>query len=274
MTGSSGHSTRFLPGVRKPVLGVVHLLPLPGSEGYRGDGLAPILDRAVDEARVLAAGGVDAILFQNTGDLPAGADGGPETIACMSVIGAALRREVNCPLGVNILANGASSAVAVAQAVGAAFVRIKVYVGAVMTAEGILTGAARETLAFRRRIQAEEIAIVADVYDRTSAPVGTMPITVAADLAARHGHADALVVAGYSVEDSLARIAEIKGAVPETPVLAGGGTTAANVGKFLESCDGVIVGSSVKDTGQFVGRVDPSRLAAYMEAVEAARART
>jgi len=263
----------FFARWHKPVIGMVHLLPLPGSEGYHGGGLRPIIDRALSEARTLVAGGVDAILIQNAGDLPPTPDGGPETIAYMSVIGALLRREIACPLGVNILANGSASALAVAHAIGASFVRIKVYIGAALTSEGLVTGNAHGTLAFRRRIDAEEIAIAADIYDRTSAPIGEMPIGVVADLAFRYGRADALVVTGYSVEDALQRVREVKSTVPMAIVLAGGGTSATNIGEFMQHCDGVIVGSSVKDTGRFVGTVDPGRLAMYMDAVATARAR-
>lgn len=263
---------KFFRRWHKPVVGMVHLLPLPGSEEYDGQGLAPILDRAVSEARALADGGMDAILLQNTGDLPPSPQGGPETIAYMSVIGAAIRREIQCPLGVNVLANGTESALAVAHAIDAEFVRIKVYVGAVMANEGILQGTAREALEFRRRIGARQIALAVDVYDRTSAPLAEMPIEVAGDLAWRMGHADALIVTGYSVEDSLERIRRVKRAVPDSILLAGGGTTAGNVGTFLQQCDGIIVGSNIKNTGKFVGQVDPARLAAYMDAVRAARA--
>jgi uncharacterized protein len=256
---------------RKLAIGMVHLLPLPGSEDYRGGGLGQILEQALAEAHTLANGGVDAIMIQNTGDLPPAPEGEPETIAYMSAIGAALRREVASPIGVNVLANGAVSALAVAHAIGAAFVRIKVYVGAVVATEGLLTGAARQALEFRRKIGAEQIAIAADIFDRTSAPVGDLPIEVAADLALRHGHADALIVSGFTIADALARVRAIKAAIPGAIVLAGGGTTADNVGQFLEYCDGVIVGSSIKNTGTFVGTVDPARLAAYMQAVAAAR---
>ena len=257
----------------KGVIGMLHLLPLPGSEDYRGEGLARIMDRAMAEAGVLAEGGVDAILVQNSGDGPFTLTGGPETIAYMSVIGAALRREIRCPLGVNILANGAVEALAVAHAIQASFVRIKVYCGAVVSTGGVVAGTATQALAFRRGIGGPHIAIAADVYDRTSAPLGDLPLALMADLAHRHGHADALIVTGHSVEDSLARIREVKAAVPDAIVLAGGGTTHHNVGRFLAECDGVIVGSSVKDTGGFVGTVDRARLDVYMEAVAAARAR-
>ena len=189
----------------------------------------------------------------------------------MSAIGAALRREIRCPLGVNVLAHGAVSAMAIAQAIGASFVRIKVHIGAVVTTEGVVHGRPHEVIAFRRRVGAEQIEIAADVYDRTSAPLGEMPIEVAADLAHRLGGATALIVTGHSTEQSLSRLRQVKAAVSGAAVLAGGGTTAANVGQFLAVCDGVIVGSSIKDTGQFVGRVHPARLAQFMEAVDQAR---
>jgi membrane complex biogenesis BtpA family protein len=262
---------KIFHSLHKPVIGMIHLLPLPGTEDYDGKGLNLILDRAVEEGRILAAGGIDAILVQNTGDLPPSEYGTDETIAYMSVIGAALRREINTPLGVNILANGASSALAVAHAIDAAFVRIKVYIGAVVGTEGILQGASRQALEFRRKVGGGHIAIAADVYDRTSAPVGEMPIAVAADLAWRIGHADALVVTGYSVDDSLARIREVKQTLPDSIVYAGGGATADNIGQFLAACDGVIVGSSIKDTGRFVGKVHATRLARFMEAAHNAR---
>lgn len=258
--------------VYKPVIGMVHLLPLPGSEGHRGTSLEAILERAVAEARVLADGGVDAILFQNSGDEPFALRGGPETVAYMTVIGAAIQQAVRCALGVNILANGAVEALAVAHAIGARFVRVKVYCGAVVSTGGIIAGTAPEALTFRRAVGAGHIAIAADIYDRTSAPLGDLPIAVMADLAHRHGHAEALIVTGHSVDDSLARIREIKAAIPGAVVLAGGGTTQPNVGRFLADCDGVVVGSSVKDTGHFVGTVDRARLDAYMQAVAAARA--
>lgn len=260
-------------GQRTLVIGMVHLLPLPGAGNHTGDSLDSVRDRALAEAHALQHGGVDAILIQNSGDLAPAREGGPETIACMSVIGTALRREVPCPLGVNVLAHGAVSAIAIAQAIGASFVRIKVHIGAVITTEGVVSGRPHKVLAFRRRLGAEQIDIAADVYDRTSAPLGEMPLEVAADLAHRLGGASALIVTGHSVEQSVSRLRQVKAAVPGAAVLAGGGTTAANVGLFLAVCDGVIVGSSIKDTGQFVGRVDPARLAQFMEAVDQARHR-
>ena len=54
--------------VSKPIIGVVHLPPLPGSPLYRGEDLENIVDYAVLEARKLAEGGVDGVIVENYGD--------------------------------------------------------------------------------------------------------------------------------------------------------------------------------------------------------------
>src|SRR5262249_38720804 len=51
------------------LVGCVHLLPLPGSAGFTGD-LAPVLERAVAEARLLEGAGFGALIVENTHDAP------------------------------------------------------------------------------------------------------------------------------------------------------------------------------------------------------------
>jgi membrane complex biogenesis BtpA family protein len=262
---------QFFSRLHKPVIGMIHLRPLPGSANYAGGGGSPALEQALADGRLLEAAGVDAILMQNTGDLPAMTDGGPETIAYMTAIGTLLRRELKTPLGVNILANGTESALAVAAAMGAVFVRIKVYVGAVVGIGGVIQGSAQRAQDFKGRIDARQIEIAADVYDRTSRPLGDMPIEEVAHYASFHGAASALVVTGGSVDDSLDRLRRVKATVNSLPVYAGGGTTAENVHQFMAACDGVIVGNAVKTGPEFQGCVDRDRLMAYMEAVHKAR---
>lgn len=261
----------FFAKLHKPVIAMIHLLPMPGSAGYDGRGIGPVLDHALSEGAALEQGGVDAILLQNTGDLPAFGEGSPETIAYMAMIGTKLRQQIKTPLGVNILANGTESALAVAHAIGARFVRIKVYVGAVIGIGGFTQGSAQRAQDFIHKIGATGVEIAADVYDRTSRPIVDMPIEEAALYASHHGRADALVVAGESVEDSLERIRRVKSTVKDKPVYVGGGSTAENIDRFFSVCDGTIVGNAVKRGPAFQGAVDCDRLKAFMEAADRAR---
>ena len=262
---------QFFSQLRKPAIGMIHLRPLPGSAGYGAGGRGPALEQALEDGRLLDAAGVDAILLQNTGDLPALSDGGPETIAYMTAIGTLLRQELKTPFGVNIIANGTESALAVAAAIGARFVRIKVYVGAVVGVGGIIQGSAQRAQDFMGRIDARQIEIAADVYDRTSRPLVDTPVEDVAHFASFQGAANALVVTGRSVDESLEHLRRVKAVVNSVPIYAGGGTTTANIHQFLAVCDGVIVGNAVKTGPEFQGRVDHDRLMAYMEAVHKAR---
>ena len=56
-------------GTDRPVIGVIHLLPLPGSPRYGGD-LEPVLLRAEQEATALASGGAHGIIIENFFDAP------------------------------------------------------------------------------------------------------------------------------------------------------------------------------------------------------------
>jgi uncharacterized protein len=261
----------FFASLNKPVIGMVHLQPLPGTANYTGGGLGPVLERALADGRALEQGGVDAILFQNTGDLPACGNGGPETVAAMTMIGTLLRREIKTPLGVNILANGTETALAVAQAVGARFVRIKVFVGAVMGIGGVINGSAQQAHDFIRKIGAEEIEIAADVYDRTSRPLVEIPIEEEAVYASHHAAAHALVVTGASVDDSIERIRRVKTTVKDKPVYVGGSSNKDNIARFFEVCDGVIVGNAVKRAADFQGPVVPDLVKEFMDAARRAR---
>lgn len=268
MTKREGH---FFQTISKPVIATLHLRALPGSPSYQGGGLDRVIESAASDGAALAAGGVDAICIQNNQDWPPAVERA-ETIAYMTRIATEMRRDLGAmPLGVSILPNGTESALAVAHAVLAAFVRIKVYVGAVVAFGGIIEGTAYAAQSFRARMGAEDIQIAADVYDRSSSPLGTMPIEEAAVQASGHGMAGALVVTGTSVEESLARVRRVKPRVGNTPVYVGGGTTHENVRRFLAEFDGVIVGHTLKRDKESGGGVDVARVREYMEAVDRVR---
>ena len=108
------------------LIGVVHLLPLPGSPDHEGSEVEPIYERALADARAYHAAGFDGLIVENHGDIPFAKpdDIGPETAAYMSVAADRIRRETHLPVGVNVLANAALHAIAAASAAGARFVRV------------------------------------------------------------------------------------------------------------------------------------------------------
>ena len=124
------------PNTFKPIIGMLHLPPLPGSYNYTGQPLDDIVEHALHEAEILASSGFDGLLMQNAGDRPASLEVCPEKVAYMSVIGAAVRRaHPTMPLGVNVCWNVPKATIAVCHAAGGAFIRLEhVYIGMAITA--------------------------------------------------------------------------------------------------------------------------------------------
>jgi hypothetical protein len=266
LTGRGGRRDGLFELRAATLIGMLHLPALPGGALHDGTPLDTIERHAVAEAEALAGSGFDALLLQNTGDGPPGKDADVATVAQMAAVGQAVSRAVPLPIGVNILKNGVETAFAVAAAIGARFVRIKVYVGAAVGSEGIVEGGAHRALVERRRLGLDHVAILADVLDRTSRPLVDLPLTEAADWALRHGHADALVITGRDVGETLAMLAELRGAGVEAPLIVGGGGTAENVADLLQRADGVIVGAALKDAPDYAAPVSVESARRFVEA--------
>ncbi len=240
----------------RPLVGVVHLEPLPGSPRSRLP-VERILELARRDGAAWARGGATALLVENHGDAPfAKDDAGPAAIAALAVVAAELRRRIDLPLGVNVLRNDARGALAVAAAAGAGFIRVNVLTGAMETDQGIVEGRAHDVLRYRAALGAR-VEIWADVYVKHAAPLrrGT-PAQDAMDAAGRGG-ADVLLVTGEGTGRAAdpARLAAVKRAVPRVPVYVASGMTPANAAAF-RLADGFVVGTWAKVRG----RVDARRV--------------
>lgn len=253
---------------------MIHLAPLPGSPRYDGSGIRPILERALNDARALAEGGVDGLLIENYGDAPfKPVTTDPETVASMTVIAREIAREINRPLGVNVLRNSALAALAVCLAVGGRFVRVNVFTEASVTDQGIIQGCAHELQRYRKQLSAENVRIFADIQGKHAVPVRERPLEESARDAAYRGMADALILTGLrtGAEPRLGDIAKVKAAVRDRPVLVGSGLHAGNVKKLLGLADGAIVGTSLKMGGVTENVVDQKRVRELLNRARALR---
>jgi membrane complex biogenesis BtpA family protein len=256
----------------KPVIGMIQLDPLPGGSRYTSGGIDRILNNAFKEAETLAANGVDVLMVQNLGDLPVAAAVAAPQIAWMTRVVAEVRARFGRPVGINLLENDAEAMLAVASAAGADFVRIKVYVGAMLTPFGIESGQAYAAIRARNACDAKDVAIFADVHDRTGVPLATGGFAEDLDHAMRLGGADGLVLTGKSYGATLELITLARKLHVEVPILAGGGINVANVSEITCVADGVIVSSALKDSGGSFGRFVPAKVSAFMEEARRARA--
>jgi uncharacterized protein len=259
---------------KRPLIGMVHLLPLPGSPGWFG-ALDQVLERALTDAATLERAGFDGLLVENYSDVPFYPSAvPPETLAAMAVCVREVVRSTRLPVGVNLLRNDASGALSIAAAAGARFIRVNVHTGVMVTDQGTLTGGAHETLRLRARLapgRPPEVAIFADVWVKHAAPFPGVALEQAAEDTFRRGLADALIVSGTGTGKpaDLARVVRVNAAVPEAPVLIGSGVTAETVAAVMAVGDGAIVGSALAHGGVAGAGVDPDRAAALISALRA-----
>jgi membrane complex biogenesis BtpA family protein len=270
-------SARALPFDAHPAfIGVVHLLATPGAPAFGGS-FEAVLERAEADARALVQGGVDALLVENFGDAPFFAREVPsETVAALAlalrvVRGVAADRAV----GVNVLRNDARAALGLCAASGAAFVRVNVHTGAMVTDQGLIEGRAAETLRERARL-CPAVAILADVHVKHATPLGRETLREAALDARARGAADALILTGSRTGSPPARedFAELREALGACPLLIGSGLDERDEGGLLRLADGAIVGTALKRAGRVEEPVEEARVARLRARFDAVRRRT
>ena len=245
----------------KLFLGVVHLLPMPGSPRWQGD-FDALLERARQEACTLQEGGIHGIIVENFHDAPY-AKGRVEshTVAAMTLAIATVIDSVQVPVGINVLRNDIKSALAMAMVTGAAFVRANTHYGVMVSDEGIIEGEAYETTRYRRH-HCPDVKILADVLVKHATPLGDQDIALVAEDTVTRGLADAVIVSGplTGLAADVDEVNRVKEVVPETPVLVGSGVNAANAHAFLQASDGAIVGTSLKVDGKVGNPVELERV--------------
>lgn len=254
----------------KPLIGMIHLRPLPGSPRYSGDGISEAVDAAVRDAKALQKGGIDGLLIENYGDLPfKPVPTDPETVASMTAIGQEVSKHVDLPTGVNVLRNGSLAALAIAHVIRARFIRVNVFAESLLTDQGIIDACAHDLMRFRKQLGASHVAVFADVRSKHAAPFASRPIEESARDAAYRGMADALIVTGphTGAEPDKDRLHRIRVSVPDRPILVGSGLTTRNAVKLLGEADGAIVGTYLKENGMVEKPVDETRVKELVRAI-------
>ena len=262
---------KALFGVPRALIGVVHTGGLPGTPA--GDrSIDQLVETAVSEARVYASAGFHGVLIENTHDRPyLKGSVGPEIVAALAVIGQEVRRAAAVPLGVQVLAGANQSALAVALACGASFVRVEGFVFAHVADEGIIESSAGSLLRYRRAIGADRIRVFADIKKKHSAHALTADVSLAETAkAAEFFLVDGVIVTGIATgcPTDAADVQSVARAVG-VPTLVGSGVTLDNLHDYRDA-GALIVGSSVKEGGVWSGRLDESRARALARAFGAA----
>jgi hypothetical protein len=254
------------------LVGVLHLPPLPGAANYDGRSVREMAAVAAADAKVLEQAGFTDVMVQDASDEPQPATVGAATVAALAVVGAAVRAATSMGLGVVVGHNDGPAGVAIAHAVGATFVRVKVLTGVSIGPTGWMEGCSLE-VAHMKRLLGSDVEIWADLHEATSLALSG-DLAWAAAQSLDFGGADAVIVTRDSgVADACADIAALRsgGAVPDgVPILIGGRVNLDTIGTAVDGSDGAILGSVIKDGSGHDARIDPGVSAALAAAVRAA----
>jgi membrane complex biogenesis BtpA family protein len=259
----------------KSLIAMIGLGPLPGSPLFEGSDQA-VIDRAMADLQAYAGEGVDAILVENSGDLPymkPPLDGH----ACQLVerICALIRARWKGPLGLQLLEAANEQAMHVAAATRLDFIRVEGYVFGHIGGAGLIEGCAGKLLRLRRKLRAESVRVYADVRKKhcSHALTGDLPLSEHVRQA-DFFRADGIIVTGprTGAEPETADLHAAREA-SELPVVIGSGMDPDNLEHFFPHADGFIVGSTFREGGRFLGDLDPVRLERFMEAFRRLKSR-
>lgn len=259
-----GESNYSLP----KVIGVIHLLPLPGSPRFSGS-IKMVVDRALQDCAAYHKFGVAATIIENFGDNPFAAGRVPPiTVASMTRVAMELKEKFSeTHFGINVLRNDAVSALSIAAVTGGEFIRVNVHVGAVVADQGIIQGNAYETLRLRKNLNSE-VKILADVDVKHATVIGNYDIKMQAADALERGLADAIVISGPRTGKpvDMEELRQLRKEFPQAKIVIGSGANFRNIRKLLKTADSVIVGTSVKIGGVTSNPVDEKLLRDFVTA--------
>lgn len=251
----------------KSLIAMIGLMPLPGSPGYGGSEQA-IIERALQDADTYKQADVDALLIENSGDLPYEKPPLPDKAAeLVRHIARLVRMRFSKPVGLQLLEAANEQAMHIAAVCGLDFIRVEGYVFAHIGGAGLIEGSAGKILRLRRQLGADNIQVFADVRKKHCSHAITGDLDIADHVRqADFFHADGIIVTGprTGVEPDLSDLQKCRSAC-HLPVLIGSGMDAGHLHRYFAHADGFIVGSTFRKNGEFLQKLCADRLEVFMK---------
>jgi uncharacterized protein len=255
-------------GNEKPIIGMVHLLPLPGSPLYDAKGgIGKIIEAAARDIEALQEGGVDALMFGNEGDRPYLLKASPVALASYAFAIGELKPRIKLPFGVNYLWDPVAS-VALAVASRARFAR-EIFTGVYDSDMGLWSPDAASAVRLRTDAGRSDLKLMFNINAEFASPMGERSIAQRAKSAVFSSLADVVLVSGPMTGEAveMSNLQQAKKAVGPIPVFANTGVNIDNVKTVLSVGDGAIVGTHFKAGGDTWKPVDQARVKRFMDRV-------
>lgn len=270
---ASGNWLKEVFGLEKPIIGMCHLLPLPGDPFYKEGSLSEVIEWAKRDLLALQNGGVDGVIFSNEFSLPYLTKVPIVTVATMARIIGELIPHIKVPFGVDVLWDPIAT-IDLAVATGAKFVR-EVFSGVYASDFGLWNLNYGEIARHRKYVGAQEVKMLFNVVPESAKYLAEREILQIVKTTLFNHRPDALCVSGLTAGspvdlNTLLSVKEMAFQVG-VAVFANTGVTVHNVDKMLEVADGAIVGTAFKYEGKFENHVDEKRVREFMEKVHSLR---
>ncbi len=257
-------------GQEKQILGLIHLLPSPGSPRYETGNEERALEKALQDAWALQRGGANGGLIQTSdGVYPIGDSVDPARLATVAMIVHKVSEELpeTFQIGVQIMWNALKASLGVAYACGGSFTRNTAFVGSTSSVYGVAEADPVGFQQYVRLLGAQKIRLIAEIHSMHYRSREGYSLTQLAEYAMRCG-AHAVEIAEPDTRLCREMIAEIKGTVPSLPVLLGGHTNHANVSEMLADADGAFVGTCFQPDG-WGTNISEDRVKSYVDTARA-----
>lgn len=237
------------------IIGAIHFPPLFGYKDFPGIDVA--LKNALHDLKAFEEGGVDGIIIENNYDVPHKIIVDKKTVEMMAHLGKEIKKVANFPIGVSVLWNDYKSALSIAKRIEAQFIRIPVFVDRVKTNYGEVLGMPEDVLKYRKKINAEGVAIFTDIHVKHAELLEKKAIETSATEAIKSG-SDALIITGKWTGQApiLDDLIAVKNTAKDFPILIGSGIDKKNIKKLFKYVDGAIVSTSLKEGKVTVGGVN------------------
>jgi len=264
-------NVKDLFSTQKPVIGMVHFPPLPGSPLYDDEKrMKYIKERVENDLISLQEGKIDGVIFCNENDRPYRLEANYITVAAMSEVIGELADKIKIPFGIDILWDP-FAAVSVAKATGAKFVR-EIITGTYVSDMGLWNTNVGDLYRYKKLIDGKNISVFFNISAEFAYNLDRRPIEEIAKSVAFSSLADVILVSGpmTGVAPALENLKKVKEKV-DIPVFVNTGVNVENVSELLKIADGVIVGTSLKKDGITWNQIDKNRVVNLMKEVNKIR---
>lgn len=256
-------------GVKKPIIAMCHLQPLPGDPEYdEKSGMENVIECARLDLQALQDGGVDGIMFSNEFSLPYLTKIEMITAASMARVIGEILDKIKIPYGVNCLWDPIAS-LDVAKAVDGLFIR-EIISGVYASDFGLWNTNAGKTARHRKRIGAQHIKMLFNIVPEAAKYLANRDIADIAKSTEFNHCPDALCVSGLTAgsETDTQVLNRVRNSVKHTPIFCNTGCNKDNVIRQISASDGAVCATTFKKDGIFENAVDQKRVKEFMNIVK------